>query len=81
MNMVERVARALVIESWSGSGVVDGESMAKSGDFDPYYRDMARAAIAAMRAELEAWAYNNYDEGGGVVEAAIDAALKEDDNG
>lgn len=38
----------------------------------------ARAAISAMRIELETWAYKNYDEGGGVVAAAIDAALNEE---
>lgn len=64
-SMVERVARALALYRHGAGGLWT------------HYVPEARAAIAAMQEAAVGWAYEKYDEGGGIVDAVFRDALEE----
>lgn len=68
-SMTDRVARAICT------------SQTQTDKMWQAFLPEATAAIEAMREELSRWAHEHYDEGGGVVESAIDAALNEQVSG
>lgn len=48
MTPIEVAVKAAVRHAWKGSGVVDGDALAESGNFDPKYSEEVRAIITAF---------------------------------